>query len=245
LLGCRSASVAAAEEVTVRVSKAAVTGVLCVCLVIGLSVLCAGCETGEAGGPPPDARDGHPGETSTAGGSPTTSALSTEGPSGVATTTTVAGVLVEFPQVFLDIAEALAPVRVYGWPEFPEGFAVAGAWWPVLECEDPQDYKGAPRANPWVGQDQVEPEAQLVLTAGEGWLVVLENFRGDLGDVAGRPVGKVGANAAVLYETNGGVLVQWSDTGRWYGVFGRAVASDLVIDGALRMQPVAIKDPKY
>ncbi len=69
-----------------------------------------------------------------------------------------------------------------------------------------------------------------------GWLVILENFQGDLGDVTGMPVGEVAGEPAALYEVNGGQLVQWSQDGRWYGVFGRGIPGQDVIDTALGMQ---------
>ena len=79
----------------------------------------------------------------------------------------------------------------------------------------------------------------MVFQAGDGWLAILENFRGDLGDVTGTPVGSVAGNPATLYEVNGGELVQWSQDGRWYGVFGRGVARDVVVAVALGMQPAS------
>jgi hypothetical protein len=76
----------------------------------------------------------------------------------------------------------------------------------------------------------------VVFSRGTGWIVVVENFRGDLGDVTGREVGSVGGHGATLYENvNGGTLVQWSDGGRWYGVFGRDVPTEEVVSLALGM----------
>ena len=78
-----------------------------------------------------------------------------------------------------------------------------------------------------------DPEIQLVLTYRGGWLVVVENFRGDLGDVSGSeaPLGM----SRPLYAVNEGSLVQWSDGGRWYGVFGRQVPNDELVALALSM----------
>jgi len=160
------------------------------------------------------------------------------GPGSTGTTQGPADARLSFPEVFVDMARRLAPVRVYGWAEFPEGATVASEWWPVVDCETPDENQGAARANPWIDQDPLEPEAQLVVSIAGGWLVVLENFRGDLGDVSGRAVGDVNDHAATLYEVNGGHLVQWSAGGKWYGVFGRGVAPELVVSAALEMRPV-------
>ena len=98
----------------------------------------------------------------------------------------------------------------------------------------PADYDGPVISNPRItGESPGTREVELVLTMGEGWLMVVENFRGDLGDVGGRPVGQVGGHTARLYVLDGGSLVQWSDEGAWYGVFGRGVAPSDVIRVAL------------
>lgn len=157
--------------------------------------------------------------------------------SGTAVTSTSATVAESSVlDLFVGLAEDLAPVPAYGVSELPEGAEVAATWWPVVDCGGPDEYEGPARPNPWVNQDPLEPEAQLVLDLSGGWLVVLENFRGDLGDVSGRAVGSVDESGATLYEVNEGHLVQWSHAGRWYGVFGRGVPSDLVVDLALQMR---------
>jgi hypothetical protein len=141
--------------------------------------------------------------------------------------------------VFTELAKALPGVPIYGPAELPAGVIVASDWWPVLETEGPEKYQGPVVSNPRVDDgDAGDAEVQVVLQAGEGWLLVVEDFRGDLGDVTGEAVGEVDGHAATLYEINGGQLVQWSDSGRWYGVFGRGVPEDLVVATALSMHLV-------
>ena len=138
--------------------------------------------------------------------------------------------------VFSDMARMTAPTPVYGLTELPSEVTIPAAWWPVLSASAPGDYPGPVVPNPRIGG--VGPgarEAQLVLKMGDGWLIVLENFRGDLGDVVGSPVGQVAGHPAALYALNGGVLVQWSDRGAWYGVFGRGIPRAEVIRTALSM----------
>lgn len=137
---------------------------------------------------------------------------------------------------FVDLARAVGPMPVYGLNELPAGVTVAADWWPVVDVEDPSQYGGPAVANPRVsGELGTEPEAQLVLEHPDGWIVVLENFRGDLGDVAGENVGEIGGNVAALYEVNGGILVQWSDGGRWYGVLARGMPAESVVEISLKM----------
>jgi hypothetical protein len=110
-------------------------------------------------------------------------------------------------------------------------------WWPVLYLHGPAEYEGPLVANPRVsaGPDGAV-EAQVVLQRGNGWLVILENFRGDLGEVTGAAVGEIAGHSAHLYEVNGGTLVQWSDGGSWYGVFGRGVPATEVVQLALSVR---------
>lgn len=155
----------------------------------------------------------------------------------VTTTTTAGGDADGATAVFAEVAEAVPSMPVYGPADLPVGVTVASGWWPVLEAEGPEAYQGPAVANPRIkGGDAGDAEVQVVLQAGEGWLVVLENFRGDLGDVTGKAVGEVDGHTATLYELNGGRLVQWSNSGRWYAVFGRGVAEDGVVAVALSMR---------
>jgi hypothetical protein len=169
--------------------------------------------------------------------SPTT--VATDAPS----TTSTAGPLepeTSIAQVFAQIAEVMALAPTYEMTELPSGITIAATWWPVLFMAAPTDYEGPVVSNPRIGgEGPGGHEVQLVLAMGGGWLVILENFRGDLGDVSGRPVGQVGGRDATLYELNGGVLVQWSDQGAWYGVFGRGLATTEIVRIALSMTRVA------
>lgn len=139
-------------------------------------------------------------------------------------------------RVFADIGKVMAPTPIYGLIELPSGSAIPAAWWPVLSTTAPADREGPVVSNPRItGEIPGDQEVQLVLTMNDGWLMVLENFRGDLGDVTGSPVGEIAGHTAILYTLNGGVLVQWSDQGAWYGVFGRGVPSSDVVQMALSM----------
>ncbi len=146
-------------------------------------------------------------------------------------------------ELFGELARTMAPLPVYGLEELPLEVSLPTKWWPVLSVDLPSDYDGPDVANPWVSDSPPgTQEAQVLLETSDGWLVILENFRGDLGDVTGSAVGTVAGRPAVLYELGGGVLVQWSDRGAWYGVFGRGVGADEVVRTALVLKPI---DPAY
>lgn len=142
-------------------------------------------------------------------------------------------------RVFAELAEATAPMTVYGLAELPEGATVPAEWWPIVDMETPSEYAGPSVANPRVSGGQADDvDAQLLIEYQDGWLAFLQNFRGDLGDVEGEDIGAVDGHAAALYEVNGGILVQWGDEGRWYGVFARGVAPDEVVRVALQMRAI-------
>jgi hypothetical protein len=138
--------------------------------------------------------------------------------------------------VFSNLAGSGGSMPIYGWIDAPEGATLLADWLPVIDQEDPDNYEGPAVPNPRIsGGGGYDPEIQVVFSYGGGWLVVVENFRGDLGDVTGTVVGSISGHAASLYEVNGGCLVQWSDGGRWYGVFGRKVQSEQLVPLALDM----------
>lgn len=144
----------------------------------------------------------------------------------------------DFEKVFVNLAVGAEPMVVFAPTTLPEGAVLREEWWPVVEVANPDSYEGPSEPNPRVLGSGSEAEIQVLFQVDAGWLVILENFQGDLGDVTGRPVGEVAGNPAVLYEVNGGRLVQWSQNGLWYGVFGRGIAEQDLIETALGMQPL-------
>lgn len=122
--------------------------------------------------------------------------------------------------------------------ELPANAALASQWLPVLESAGAQPGTGPAKPNPYVVGEAADSEVQVLLKVGEGWLMIVENFHGDLGDVTGAEVGTVDGHPARIYEVNGGELVQWSVEGRWYGVFGRGLSKGAIVLFALNMVQV-------
>jgi hypothetical protein len=146
------------------------------------------------------------------------------------TDTTISASADRAAEALRDLALRVAPMPVYGWEETPPGVEILARWLPVIEETEPVPDTGFPEANPRVvGEGRADPEAQVVFGYEGGWLVLVENFRGDLGETPGTSLSDVAGKAAAVYSVNGGVLVQWSDDGRWYGLFGRGVASANVV----------------
>lgn len=144
-----------------------------------------------------------------------------------------------FPDVFVSVARRVAPMPVFGCRSLPPDMDVADYWWPVVDVNRPEDYQGPQVANPRIQHEQTEqPEAQIVFQWDDGWVVVLENFRGDVGITAGETVGLVAGQEATLYEINGGLLVQWEYEGRWYGLFARGVDEEDLVDLAQEMEKI-------
>ncbi|MFH0917397.1 MAG: hypothetical protein V1912_13260 [bacterium] len=219
---------------------------LALCLgVLGAGGIDSGCGSGqELLGPvsseasTPTTASGSSSVTTASGTAASSATAATAATSAPSPTAVVAGPpsLSAIAQVFADIAKLTAPTPTYGLVELPAGISIPADWWPVLSTTAPGDHGGPVVSNPRItGEIPGAQEVQLVLRMSDGWLVVLENFRGDLGDVTGSPVGRVAGHIATLYALNGGVLVQWSDQGAWYGVFGRGVPSTDVVRIALGM----------
>jgi hypothetical protein len=175
--------------------------------------------------------------------SSTNSITSEPASAGTVATGTSSTVPADLGDVFIDLADAARPMVVFAPTYVPQGTTLAKEWWPVAELADPASYEGPQTTNPRVLGSGSSSEIQVVLQTGVGWLVILENVQGDLGDVAAEPVGTVAGSPASLYKFNGGRLVKWSKDGLWYGVFGRGISEDEVTKTALGMQPLATGGP--
>jgi hypothetical protein len=174
--------------------------------------------------------------TETTSGLGTTASAATA--SSSSTVTTDRGDSSTIAALFDELAASAAPMTVFAPTYLPTDVALTKYWLPVIDSSKPEEYAGPPVSNPQVLGSGSDSEIQVILQSREGWIAIIEDFRGDLGDVSGSAVGTVAGNAATLYEVNGGDLVQWSQDGRWYGVFGRGVSRDDTIAVALGMQPV-------
>ena len=134
---------------------------------------------------------------------------------------------------FIATATALDPVLVYAPTALPPGAELAESWRPVMGAEQnaPPDSgpAGPPVSNPRLRLEGSEPQAEVLVEVPGGGLLFLDNFRGDLGDVTGEAVGDVAGRPAFQHELAGGTLVQWSDTGRWYAVYGWGEGAEHVV----------------
>lgn len=140
---------------------------------------------------------------------------------------------------FEQLAKDLAPLPVYAPSYLPAGSIIPDLWWPVLELSAPEEYVGAEQANPMVERAEgAAVSGQVVVQVESGWLLFFQNFRGDLGDVAGEPVGEVAGRAATQFLVGDAVVIQWSDEGKWYGVAGRGLPASEVRKVALSMSLV-------
>lgn len=215
--------------------KVSVTGLACLLVLLCGCLLNTGCGTPE---PERDAETVVEAETDTTGqdGSSTTESDSS---STVDTTnwSTPVG------KLFADLARAVAPMHVYGLCDLPAGAALSDVWWPVADLQDPSDYTGPLVYNPRIiGEVGSEPEIQVVIECEEGWIVIVENCRGDLGCSDSTAVGEVEGHAARHYNLAEVDLVQWSDEGRWYGVLGRLASMEMIMEVVSGMRLVKETD---
>ena len=167
----------------------------------------------------------------------TSTRTTTSAASDSTTSTTTPAMTERTPEAaFAYLSERLDSIPVYSPTYLPADTTLAATWWPVTQLQRSSDYHGADLENPRVDEaDGTAVAAQVVLAVGKGWLAVLENYRGDLGDVAGEVVGNVQGNRATLYSVGGGTTVQWSDGGLWFVVFGGNLSGSEVTKVALSM----------
>lgn len=146
---------------------------------------------------------------------------------------------VSLQSVFQNIASKLAPMKTYAISP-PEGFSLADKWWPVAEVSGPEEYFGASIENPKIDvRKSGMGSAEVVFEGASGWLEVLDNYRGDLGDIQGKSVGKVKGHAASLYQVGGALVVLWNESGMWYAVVGRGVTQDELVAVSLAATEVS------
>jgi hypothetical protein len=141
--------------------------------------------------------------------------------------------------LFASLAAAYPSLPLFAPTYLPEGAKLTDSWWPVTELARPDEYEGPALHNPRVLDEGASPEIQVLFQVGEGWLMVLENFRGDVGETPGRKVGEVSGQPATLYQINGGTLIQWQHEGMWYGVFSRGLSAEESARVAAGMELVA------
>ncbi len=145
----------------------------------------------------------------------------------------------EVVAAFQALETRLPGVRLYVPERLPAGTTVAPGWWPVSLGKSPTVWTGPTAANPQVTGEPDDPQVSIVLRVGDGdaWLEVLERFKGDLGDLPSRPVPDVAGRPAASYRLHGGDLIQWSDGGSWFGVYGRHLAAGVTAEVAASMRP--------
>jgi hypothetical protein len=125
---------------------------------------------------------------------------------------------------FADVAARIGAMSVYAPEELPAGTELASCWWPLTTGRQPDPTADSGENNPRVIGSGESAEARILLRLPDGWVEILEAVRGDLGDLPSEEAGEVGGHAARSYRLMDGYVVQWSDEGRWYAVFGLGVA---------------------
>jgi hypothetical protein len=134
-----------------------------------------------------------------------------------------------------DILEAFAAVReqagemtLYVPATLPAGATLHRCWWPASSGQEYDGQADSGEPNPHVTGAETTIEVRVLLKVAGGWVEILEGVRGDLGELPSEDIGDVAGHAARSYRLLGGYLVQWSDSGRWYAVYGRGVSADAV-----------------
>ena len=145
----------------------------------------------------------------------------------------------EVARAFSQLDARLAGLRLYVPSELPADTSLPAAWWPISSGKSPALWTGQASANPRVIGQGADAEVRVALRVGPGdsWVEILERVKGDLGDLTGEPVGHVAGHQATAYRFMGGDLIQWSDGGAWFAVYGRNLKSGAARRIALAMTP--------
>lgn len=143
-------------------------------------------------------------------------------------------------KAFADLRRTLPGGILYVPTLVPPGTTLAASWWPVSTGKSVTTWSGPTQPNPLrlgTGEDW---EVRVALRVGEGdrWLEILERIKGDLGDIQGQPAGTVGERPATAYRYHGGDLIQWSDEGAWYAVYGTGLPDGTALRVAHGMRGV-------
>ena len=129
------------------------------------------------------------------------------------------------------------PLAVYAPTVSAGGSRLAAHGFPVFDSTDPGSYDGPVPEESVGGRVRRDPGTGGV-QGGRGWLVVIENFHGDLGDVTGEEVGSVAGRRPLCFTSTAGSWCSGasmaSGTGFWAG-FSRAV----LVAAALGMEVVS------
>ena len=145
----------------------------------------------------------------------------------------------EVARAFSQLDDRLAGVRLYAPGELPADTSIAATWWPISSGKSPALWADHPAPNPRVIGRGADAEVRVALRVGRGdsWVEILERVKGDLGDLTGEPIGRVAGHEATAYRFMGGDLIQWSDGGAWFAVYGRNLKSGAARRIALAMKP--------
>ncbi len=144
-------------------------------------------------------------------------------------------------ELFVSLAKANPLLEMFHPTYLPPGAELAESWWPMTELADPSEYNGPHYDNPRVIGQDADTQVEVLYRLPQGWLVVLENFRGDVGETPGEAVPQVAGCPAKLFDINGGTLIQWQNAGLWYGVFGRGVPREELLKVGAGMRRLSVE----
>ena len=129
----------------------------------------------------------------------------------------------EISGAFAELRDHSGEMTLYAPSALPLGSGLHHCWWPASSGQEYDVEADSGKPNPYVSGAATSPEVRVLLKVPSGWVEILEGVRGDLGELPYEPAGEVAGHPARSYRLLGGCLVQWSDNGRWYAVYGKGV----------------------
>ena len=147
----------------------------------------------------------------------------------------------EVSAAFAELIQQVPGLVLYMPTVLPSGTTLPSSWWPVSTGKSVTTWTGPRRPNPLILGEGADAEVRVVLQVGAGdrWLEILQRIKGDLGDISGEPAGTVAGRPATAYRYHGGDLIQWSDEGAWFAVYGANLGKGEALRAAQGMRRTA------
>ena len=132
----------------------------------------------------------------------------------------------EISGAFAEVSTQVGEMTFYVPGTLLVGSELHHCWWPASSGQEYDAQADSGEPNPHVSGVDASAEVRVLLKVAGGWVEILEGVHGDLGELPNEAAGEVAGHPARSYRLLGGHLVQWSDNGRWYAVYGRGVSAD-------------------
>ena len=146
----------------------------------------------------------------------------------------------EVMALFAALATQMDPIPVYVPTYLPGGAVLAEKGWPSIASDTLLGPSPLELTNPQVDRDEVgnPVTSQVLFSIGDGYLAVIANLRGDLGDVPNNKICEIEGNPVSLYSQGDDHIIQWSDSDMWNVLMAKGISADELLKIALGLERI-------